>query len=219
MNVRAILCPLVMSALYIILLIILVVVCLLLLLLVLMQRPRQEGLGAAFGVDVTSQMFGSRTTDVLQKGTVYLSVALFILCVSLGLLNAHESKRAARLGTSIADLPAPAVTPAPEAPGLGEANSPAVAFPGSTPGPEGVPGASTPPPTPDSANPTAPETASPSVPVETTPSAETSAPAEPPVTPALAPPADAPVEPTGDTPIEGPSPTAPAEVPEAPKPN
>ncbi len=109
-----------MSALYIILLIGIVLVSLFLLLLVLMQRPKQEGLGATFGVDATNQMFGSRTTDVLQKGTTFMSVIFFLLALSLGLLNAHETKQAARLGADLANLPrpeapVPAATDAPPA--------------------------------------------------------------------------------------------------------
>jgi len=111
-----------MSAFYIILLIGIVLVSLFLLLLVLMQRPKQEGLGATFGVDATNQMFGSRTTDVLQKGTTFTTVIFFLLAMGLGLLNAHESKRAARLGQNLAELERPAVS----APILPEATSPAV---------------------------------------------------------------------------------------------
>ena len=48
-----------------------VVVSLLLVLVILMQRPKQEGLGAAFGSGMTDAAWGARTTDVLQKGTVY----------------------------------------------------------------------------------------------------------------------------------------------------
>ena len=44
--------------------------CALLLLVVLMQRPKQEGLGAAFGSQMTDQVFGAQTTDVLKKATV-----------------------------------------------------------------------------------------------------------------------------------------------------
>ena len=101
-----------MSALYIILLIGIVLVSLFLLLLVLMQRPKQEGLGATFGVDATNQMFGSRTTDVLQKATTYLTVVFFLLAIGLGLLNAHETKKAARLGKDLASLPVPEVSAA-----------------------------------------------------------------------------------------------------------
>ena len=63
------------------LLVIHVIVCLLLALVVLMQRPKQEGLGAAFGSGLTDQAFGARTTDVLQKGTVYLGTLFFIITV------------------------------------------------------------------------------------------------------------------------------------------
>jgi len=116
-----------MSALYIIMLIGIVLVSLFLLLLVLMQRPKQEGLGATFGVDATNQMFGSRTTDVLQKTTTYFTVVFFLLALSLGLLNARETKNASRLGKDLAALPAPEA-PAPPPPPA-ETTSPAVPVP------------------------------------------------------------------------------------------
>ena len=46
---------------------ILAIICLLMVLIILMQRPKQEGLGAAFGGGVTDQMFGAQTSNVLQK--------------------------------------------------------------------------------------------------------------------------------------------------------
>jgi preprotein translocase subunit SecG len=140
-----------MSALYIILLIGVVSVSLLLLLLVLMQRPRQEGLGATFGVDVTSQMFGSRTTDVLQKGTVYLTAIFFVLCISIGLLNARTSKREAQLGKQLAEqaVPAPVLPPIDPATKT-DATAPSAEAP-PVPGvinPAGTPGPTTPAPAP-----------------------------------------------------------------------
>lgn len=68
------------------LLVIYVFVCLALIFLVLMQRPKQEGLGAAFGANMTDQMFGARTTNVLQKGTVYLGSLFFGLTLLLAIL-------------------------------------------------------------------------------------------------------------------------------------
>lgn len=68
------------------LLVIHVVICLLLALVVLMQRPKQEGLGAAFGGGLTDQAFGARTTDVLQKGTVYLGTLFFVVTLVLAIL-------------------------------------------------------------------------------------------------------------------------------------
>lgn len=63
-----------------------VAVCLLLCLVVMMQRPKQEGLGAAFGGGMTDQAFGARTTDVLQKGTVFLGTIFFIITFALAVM-------------------------------------------------------------------------------------------------------------------------------------
>ena len=68
------------------LLVVFVIVCLLMALLILMQRPKQEGLGAAFGGGVTDQVFGARTTNVLQRGTVYLGTMFFGLALLLAIL-------------------------------------------------------------------------------------------------------------------------------------
>jgi preprotein translocase subunit SecG len=98
-----------------------VIVCLLLSLLVLMQRPRQEGLGATFGSGMTDQMFGAQTTNVLQKGTVYFGIALFILTFLLAVLTArmdeHNKSSSASLVDSADLKPKPtATTPAAPAP-------------------------------------------------------------------------------------------------------
>lgn len=75
------------------LLVVFVIVCLLMSLLILMQRPKQEGLGAAFGGGVTDQVFGARTTNVLQKGTVYLGSLFFIMSLVLAILIGKQSER------------------------------------------------------------------------------------------------------------------------------
>ena len=74
------------------LLVIFVIVCLLMTLVILMQRPKQEGLGAAFGGGVTDQVFGARTTNVLQRGTVYLGSLFFILSLALAVLIGQKNK-------------------------------------------------------------------------------------------------------------------------------
>ncbi len=76
------------------LLVIFVIVCLLMTLVILMQRPKQEGLGAAFGGGVTDQVFGARTTNVLQRGTVYLGSLFFILSLALAVLIGQKNKTA-----------------------------------------------------------------------------------------------------------------------------
>ena len=75
-----------------VLLVILVALSLLLCLVILMQRPKQEGLGAAFGGGMTDQAFGARTTDVLQKGTVWLGTLFFVITLAISLLVASQSE-------------------------------------------------------------------------------------------------------------------------------
>ena len=75
------------------LLVVFVIVCLLMALLILRQRPKQEGLGAAFGGGVTDQVFGARTTNVLQRGTVYLGSMFFILSLTLAILIGKQTKQ------------------------------------------------------------------------------------------------------------------------------
>jgi preprotein translocase subunit SecG len=79
-----------MSIIISLLTVILMIVCLLIVAIVLMQRPRQEGLGAAFGGGMTDQMFGAQTTNVLQKGTVYLAVSFFGISLLLAILMSKQ---------------------------------------------------------------------------------------------------------------------------------
>mgnify|MGYP006110478859 CR=1 FL=1 len=71
---------------------ILAIVCLLMVLIVLMQRPKQEGLGAAFGGGVTDQMFGAQTSSVLQKATVTLAIIFFVITLILAVLVGRQQK-------------------------------------------------------------------------------------------------------------------------------
>ena len=87
----------------------LLIVSSLLLLVVLMQRPKQEGLGAAFGAQMTDQAFGAQTTDVLKKGTVFFGTLFMLLCFVLALLmNVRFQNEKSELGRSGAPA-APAV--------------------------------------------------------------------------------------------------------------
>ena len=74
------------------LLLIFVFICGLMTLVILMQRPKQEGLGAAFGGGVTDQVFGAQTTTVLQRGTVYLGSLFFIIALLLSVLIGQRNK-------------------------------------------------------------------------------------------------------------------------------
>jgi preprotein translocase subunit SecG len=172
------------------LLVIFVIVCLLMILLILMQRPKQEGLGAAFGGGVTDQVFGARTTNVLQRGTVYLGSLFFILSLALAVLIGQKNKTVSL------------VTPADTAPKVEEVKpepAPETVTPKSLleelpPEADAAPGAaSAPVEVPEEAAP--PSEISPAPPSEATPPAESPSPAEP------APEADAPATPeTSETP-------------------
>ena len=184
------------------LLVIFVIVCLLMTLLILMQRPKQEGLGAAFGAGVTDQVFGARTTNVLQRGTVYLGSLFFILSLTLAVLIGHQNKNTSILKpkeeakaaeTTGAAAPAseevkpkslseelPAEETSPDAPPAGE------------PAPEVVP-----------------ETPAPAPEADPAPAPEAAAPVEPAPAPAEAPPAPA----DAAAPADAPAPEKPADQP------
>jgi len=68
-----------------------VLVALLMVLVILMQRPKSEGLGAAFGGAVTENIFGAQTTNVLVKFTSWLAGIFFALTFALSILYAHRS--------------------------------------------------------------------------------------------------------------------------------
>ena len=66
-------------------------VALLMILVILMQRPKSEGLGAAFGGVVTENIFGAQTTNVLTKVTGWLAGIFFVLTFTLSILYAERS--------------------------------------------------------------------------------------------------------------------------------
>ena len=80
-----------MSLLINFLLVVYILVALLMVLVILMQRPKSEGLGAAFGGGVTENIFGAQTTNVLVKFTAWLAGIFFILTFVLSILYAHQS--------------------------------------------------------------------------------------------------------------------------------
>jgi len=80
------------NALIVFLIFILALVCLLMIVAVLMQRPKQEGLGAAFGGGITDQMWGAQTSNVLQKATVSLAIIFFVITLILSVLVAKKQQ-------------------------------------------------------------------------------------------------------------------------------
>jgi preprotein translocase subunit SecG len=93
-----------------------VLVCLLMVLVVLMQRPRSEGLGAAFGSGMTENIFGAQTTHVLAKFTTWLGIAFFVLTLGLAMTYSHLYSSQTPLNKELMSMPEPtaaaAATPA-----------------------------------------------------------------------------------------------------------
>src|SRR5215469_1400419 len=94
-----------------------VLVALLMVLLILMQRPKSEGLGAAFGGAVTENIFGAQTTNVLVKFTTWLAGIFFALTFALSVLYAHHSTASSAFRRELMKTQsAPQASPAPAGP-------------------------------------------------------------------------------------------------------
>jgi preprotein translocase subunit SecG len=92
-----------------------VVICLLMCLVVLMQRSKQEGLGAAFGGGFTESVWGAQTSQVLVKATVWLAALFFILSISLARLYSHRASLEQEISPLQQQLLQPVAPPKPGA--------------------------------------------------------------------------------------------------------
>jgi len=98
-----------------VLLVIYVIDCAFMGLVIMMQRSKQEGLGAAFGGGFTDSIWGAQTSNVLVKATVWAAAIFFLLSITLARLysnSAEMSKHASPLLQELTQPVAPA-TPAP----------------------------------------------------------------------------------------------------------
>lgn len=132
-----------------------VLVALLMLLVILMQRPKSEGLGAAFGGGVTENIFGAQTTNVLVKFTAWLAGIFFALTFTLSVLYAHKTSRDTGLRRELlrqqsAAQPSGSVAPV-------NPNAPAVPAPGAPVLPAASTSATTTPPLAPSVSPASPK--------------------------------------------------------------
>jgi preprotein translocase subunit SecG len=88
-------------------------------LVILMQRPKSEGLGAAFGGGVTENIFGAQTTNVLTKFTGWLAAIFFLLTFALSILYAHKGSAPGNLTSKLEEgqtpVPVASATPVPGA--------------------------------------------------------------------------------------------------------
>src|SRR5690348_16533371 len=103
-----------------------VLVAALMVLVILMQRPKSEGLGAAFGGGVTENIFGAQTTNVLVKFTTWLAGIFFALTFALSVLYAHHSVASSAFRRELMkNQPASQTSPAPVGPQTSPVSSPA----------------------------------------------------------------------------------------------
>lgn len=91
-----------------------VLVSLLIVLLVLMQRPKNEGLGAAFGGGMTENLFGAQTSNVLQTITRWLGGLFFVLALTLSFLYVKNTQKSNIQQRLIEQRPAPVTSITPD---------------------------------------------------------------------------------------------------------
>jgi protein translocase, SecG subunit len=106
-------------------LVLFVLVAALMVLVILMQRPKSEGLGAAFGAGVTENIFGAQTTNVLVKFTTWLAGVFFVLTFALSVLYAHHSIASSAFRRELMKTQPAETSPAPVGPQTSPASSPA----------------------------------------------------------------------------------------------
>jgi preprotein translocase subunit SecG len=90
-------------------------VCALMCLVIMMQRSKQEGLGAAFGGGFTDSVWGAQTSQVLVKTTVWLAAMFFIISICLARLYSHREaiQESSSVQKELLATPVKAATPAP----------------------------------------------------------------------------------------------------------
>ena len=121
-----------------------VFIALIMMLVILMQRPKSEGLGAAFGGGVTENIFGAQTTNVLTKVTGWLAAIFFILTFVLSILYAHKGNTQSNLRRELmkgqTPVPAASATPVPGASATTTPAAGSTATPGASAGPSSAVG-------------------------------------------------------------------------------
>jgi len=88
-----------------------VICCILLVLLVLVQKPRQEGLGMAFGGGVAENIFGAGAGSMAAKITTWLGILFFATTISLAYLYSHHKPSGSGLQEKLKNLPVTETSP------------------------------------------------------------------------------------------------------------
>jgi preprotein translocase subunit SecG len=98
-----------------VLLVIYVIDCAFMGLVIMMQRSKQEGLGAAFGGGFTDSIWGAQTSSVLVKATVWAAAIFFLLSITLARLYSNSAEMTKQGSPVLQELTQP-VAPATPAP-------------------------------------------------------------------------------------------------------
>jgi len=81
-----------MTALFYIGIVLFLIICVMLSLVILIQESKSLGLGASFGGDPGTSLFGTSTAQVLKKFTAYLALIFMIACVLLSVWSTAIGK-------------------------------------------------------------------------------------------------------------------------------
>jgi preprotein translocase subunit SecG len=81
-------------------------------LVIMMQRSKQEGLGAAFGGGITDSVWGAQTSQVLVRATVWAAIIFFGLSITLARLYSHRASLQGEGSSVQQQLAMPVATPA-----------------------------------------------------------------------------------------------------------
>lgn len=120
-------------------LVLFVLVAALMVFVILMQRPKSEGLGAAFGGGVTENIFGAQTTNVLVKFTTWLAGIFFALTFALSVLYAHHSVASSAFRRELMKTQPEQTSPAPAGAQSSPGTAPAQASPAVSPAASAAP--------------------------------------------------------------------------------
>ena len=86
--------------------ILIALVCVLLMMVVLIQNPKGGGLDSTFGGSGANQMFGAaKSTDLIEKITWGLAIALFVLCIITAIIVNSGGAAAGDFGIPLDSAP------------------------------------------------------------------------------------------------------------------
>lgn len=96
----------------IVLILIDVIAALLLIGIILIQKSKSEGLGGlSFGAGMGEALFGSRTGNVLTRGTITLAIVFLVTTTLLGVITPKSTQTRSIIDENVPDIPVAPVAP------------------------------------------------------------------------------------------------------------